>query len=285
MRRLLGKILATQIFRQPVFIVGGSRSGTSILLQALGKHPHILSTPGEAPLLTSMGGLVCLLENGNPITRKYYNESLRFEKIYLYEILRRLSFEIACGPNWGVTFLIKNIMVNPLRFFLKRRWAAKTFPNEKVTDGLLHIFPKAKLIHIIRNGLEVVGSSMKFRGFRGQSFEENCNRWRNTIYSMRYLQNLEIALTVRHEELVSEPQFFFNKIFRFLNEPENENVSAFVSSTVVHPLDQPTQDGIKAKQVFQCRRPAYQEWSIEQRRTFIDVCADAMVEAGYEIPF
>jgi hypothetical protein len=286
LRELIGKLLASQIYKRPIFIEGASRSGTSVLLQAIGKHRHILSTTGEAPLLTSIGGIVHLFEYENLIVRKYYNESLKFEKKYLYDRMRGLSFEIACGSYWGAKFLVKKLIENPNRFAQKKRWAAKTFPNEKVAKGLLHLFPQAKFVHIVRNGLEVVGSLMRFRGFRDRSFDENCRRWKNNICEQQYLKSLDAAITVKHEDLVGEPQTFFSRIFHFLGEPDDRDVSKFVSRTIVHPLDQPTQTtSIGVKQEFLSRKPAYLKWTQEERKTFKDVCSEAMDVAGYDMPF
>ena len=85
----LGKSLTRRFFHHPIFIVGDSRSGTSALLQALGKHPLILSMPGEAPLITSIGGMAHLFEFADDITKGYYLQSLKFTKTYLYRNLRR----------------------------------------------------------------------------------------------------------------------------------------------------------------------------------------------------
>ena len=49
---LLGKLASTRFSKSPIFIVGGSRSGTIVLLKAMGRHTRILSTPSEDPFVT-----------------------------------------------------------------------------------------------------------------------------------------------------------------------------------------------------------------------------------------
>ncbi|MBN2320606.1 MAG: sulfotransferase [Acidobacteria bacterium] len=280
-----GRLLASRIYRRPIFIIGGSRSGTSVLLQAVGKHTHILSTPGEAPLLTSMGGIVHYFEHADSRQRKYYNNSLRFKKEYLYQWLRRLSFEIAGGKNWGFKFLYSEMVRNPFKYFAKNRWAAKTFPSEKVAGGLLHLFPEAKFLYIVRNGIDVVTSSSKFHAFRDNSFEDNCRRWRNSIHSYSFLNRFESALILRHENLVTDPGKFFSSVCRFLGEPEEQGLSAFVEGTIVHPLDQETQKGVAVRDKLLSRPKGYLDWSLEQKELFKNLCGEAMAESGYEIPF
>lgn len=59
---MIGKLLSSAIIGSPIFVVGGSRSGTSVLVQALGKHKLIYSFKGEAPFITDIGGMVHNLE-------------------------------------------------------------------------------------------------------------------------------------------------------------------------------------------------------------------------------
>ena len=166
MKAVLGKLLTRQFFYRPIFVVGDGRSGTSVLLQALGKHPLILSTPGEAPLITSVADIVHLLEYAQKPTRQYYAKSLRFTKSYLYDNLRRMCFEIAMGEAYGFKLCMTYPNCHFTSLVRKRYWCAKTFPPENIMKGLLKLYPSAKLIYILRNGIEVVQSKMRFHGFR-----------------------------------------------------------------------------------------------------------------------
>jgi len=38
----LGKIACARFINRPIFIIGGSRSGTIVLLKAMGRHARIL---------------------------------------------------------------------------------------------------------------------------------------------------------------------------------------------------------------------------------------------------
>ena len=58
MLNALGKAASASYPDNPIFVVGAGRSDASSLLQAVGKHPKIISSPGETPFLTSIGGPV-----------------------------------------------------------------------------------------------------------------------------------------------------------------------------------------------------------------------------------
>lgn len=75
----IGRMLARQVEDRPIFVVGGSRSGTSVLLHALGKHRRIYSFNGEDPFLTDIGGMVYNLEFADERELAYYRNSLRID--------------------------------------------------------------------------------------------------------------------------------------------------------------------------------------------------------------
>ena len=136
---LIGKLLVRNIFEHPIIVVGASRSGTSILLQALGHHPLILAMRGEAPFLTTVGGSAHLFEYSE--NKDYYLDSIKTSKEYLYSQLKKIGFEIAAGPHYGLRQMAKGFLGHGGSPLGRRYWAAKTFPSEPVTHGLIKLYP------------------------------------------------------------------------------------------------------------------------------------------------
>jgi len=283
MKEFIGRIITKRCFHKPIFILGASRSGTSVLLQALGTHPLILAMPGEAPFITSMGGAVYLFEFAE--NRDYYLQSIKVTKDYLYNCFRRLSFEVAAGSNYGLKMIVKGILCGDLSLLWKRYWCAKTFPDHAVSKSLMQLYPKVKFVYIIRNGSNVVQSMTKFSGFRQQSFEKNCKSWAESVEKYRYLLALDSAIVVRHEQLVEDPDEIFQKIFSFIGIDYNEKPADFIKTVLVHPLDSSTKTGVDVKNVLNARQPPYENWSSEQHDLFKNICGNGMRELGYEIPF
>ena len=280
---LYGQLLTSKCLNAPIFIVGAGRSGTSILLQSLGKHPDILSFPGEAPFLTSIGGNASLYDPElNKDNADYYRNSLKFDLDYFYNLLSKIGIEAAGGKHYGLINILKSTWNNK-SFRIKKHWSAKTAPTEKVAYGLLNVYPNAKFIYIIRNGIDVVHSRSKFHGFCDNEFQHHCQTWSNSITKYRYLIRHDKVLCVRHENLLSEPVVFFNKIFDFLNLEYTNKCTEYVYKTLVHPLDEHTQSDVNAIERIKNRESPFNTWTTEQKNLFVSICGEAMTEMNYEI--
>jgi hypothetical protein len=283
MKDFVGRLLTRSFFYNPIFIVGASRSGTSVLLQALGQHPAILSMPGEAPFITSIGGAVHLFEFSE--TKEYYRHTLRYSLDYLYKSLRRLCFEYAAGRNYGLKLMLKGLLSGDVSYLRKKHWCAKTFPDHKVAQAMMKLYPNVRFIHVLRNGCEVVESRTKFSGFREKEFEAQCQAWTQSVTKFSYLRTLGSAFEVRHEQLVLQTDELLENLLQFLNIPYNRRPANYVKRTIVHPLDRHTQHLVDVKRLFEQREPGWKSWTFPQRDLFKRVCAQKMNELGYQIPF
>lgn len=282
----LGRFACARFIKSPIFIVGGSRSGTIVLLKAMGRHTQILSTPSEDPFITDIGGMVHSLEFCSEVEKQYYLETLRISTDYLYETLRRLALESALGPRYGIKQLIKLAVIEKVNPLAKGYWCTKTFPGINVAQGLMRLYPEARFIWALRNGVSVVHSRRQFPAFRDLPFEEHCRHWADTIQRFSYLRETPGAVVVHQEELVDDPDRVFRRIFEEFNIGYDPKPTEYTLTHHVHPLgDESTTKTIDIKKTLSERPPAYQDWSQEQVRMFKDICGDAMQLAGYKIEF
>lgn len=282
----LGKLITKKFICRPVFIVGGGRSGTIALFKAMGKHPELLIAPGEDPFITDVGGMVYDLEYANDREKQYYLRSLRISQEYLQDSLRRLCLESALGSHYGLKHLIKITAKEKTNLLGKRYWCTKTFPNASVAKGLLRLYPDAKFIYILRNGLNVVHSRTKFPEFRGRSFEEHCQRWANNVTRFNYLFELPEAMIVRQEDLANKPETVFHRIFEHLGLTHHSGPVSYAKTTHVHPLaDESTAQGVDVAKMLRERPPVYESWTDAQKDMFKRICGSAMTSAGYDVPF
>jgi hypothetical protein len=281
----LGKLASARFIDKPIFIVGGSRSGTIALLMAIGKHRRILSSPSEDPFITDLGGMVHALEYCSDVERDYYLRTLRISHDYIYKSLHRLALESAFGRHYGLKQLVKYTLENGLGLFQKRYWCTKTFPSELVTQGLLKLYPGTKFIWILRNGVNVVHSRRKFPEFRELSFENHCQHWADSIMRFSYLFDLSEAIVIRQESLADDPAMVFRNIFNHIGVAYDPGPAEFALSHLVHPLDEDTSKGVNVKKVLSERSPAYEGWTVEQKSMFRDICGEAMNKAGYSLDF
>lgn len=286
MLNIIGKILSSKIIKNPIFVVGGSRSGTSVLVQALGKHKLIYSFKGEAPFITDIGGMVYNLEYAPEREISYYKNSLKVSHSYIYDNLRRLSYECAFGKNYGLIRMLKNMVCREFNPVNKEFWCAKTFPTENVAKGLMKLYPSGKFILIHRNGIDVVHSRTQFHGFRDLDFQRQCEEWVRSGNHFAYLLEHERAIAIKHADLIDDPQAVFQTVCKHLEIEYDPSPAIFTSTHQVHPLATvATSENVDVKKVMSQRGPVYESWTIEQRQVFKEVCAEAMARMGYAIPF
>lgn len=284
MRDRIGELVTRRCILHPVFVVGAGRSGTSILLKALGLHPLILPTWGEASLIGLFAAFGEALEFSD--SKDYHAKNLNVPKDYLYQHLRRLCFEYVMGPHYGLgDTTVRALIRDSISIRQKRHWCAKTFPQVSEYGGLLQLYPGVKFIYIIRNGINVVHSRTEYHGFRHLDFETQCQAWAEAIDIFHFLVTAEAALEVRHERLVADPEGFFHDVFGFVGVDYHEEPVSFVRNNMVVQMDGRSKAGVEVRQVFESRKPPYESWTPEQRAAFKDVAGDAMRKVGYEIPF
>lgn len=284
MKAIAGRVLASRFYHRPVFLVGAGRSGTIVLFRALGEHPEIFSMPSENPLLTSIAAMVQLFESGPE--KDYFLESVKISKDYLYRHLRQLSFESSAGSHNGLKVQVKYLWKNKRKIGGARYWCVKCFPIEDHAAALLRLYPMAKFVYIVRNGVDVVQSRTKFPAFRNAKFSEHCRVWAGSVQKFDYLRRLDAGIMVKQEDLVSNPDVLFGDICRHLGIESSSIPVEFAKTTLVHSLgDKDTHRNVKVRESLQSRAAAYEGWSDSQRRTFMKICESAMRELEYDLPF
>lgn len=282
----LGRLASARFIDRPIFVVGGSRSGTIALLKAMGKHPQIYSTPSEDPFITDIGGMVYQLEFCSDVEKNYYRRTLRVSPEYLYQSLRRLALESAMGQYYGLKQISKSMLTGEFNPVSKRYWCTKTFPSRIVAQGLLKLYPDTNFIWILRNGINVVHSRGMFPEFRGLPFEEHCRSWADSIIRFRYLFDLPQAVVIRHEKFVVDPEHVFRKVFENARIEYSPEPARFARTHHVHPLaDLNTREGVDVKSVLSSRPSPSLQWTKNEKATFKEICGEAMSQAGYEVTF
>lgn len=282
----IGKLASRRFFDNPVFLVGGSRSGTIALLKAIGRHPRILASPSENPFVTDVGRLAHDLAFASDRDRHYYDRSVRLSHDQILDQLRRLVFESSFGPHKGLKHLMTQFIKERVNVFGKHHWCTKTFPGEATAKGLGALYPNTHFVWIMRNGINVVHSRTKFPEFKELPFTEHCEHWNSSIQRFAYLANSPSATVVHQEDLTEDPEAVFRRVFAGIGVPYHPASADFARHTHVHPLaDLGTASGVNVKEVLSQRQPPHVAWTDEQRATFKDMCGDSMRLAGYALPF
>jgi Sulfotransferase family len=283
-RALLG--LNTMTFMDsPVFVVACGRSGSTALCTALGQHPNILMAGPEAPFMHRIAQMAHDYAFGKD--SPYYQTSVQLDTFRFRETLKRLCYTSVFGEERGFSYHPLRVGWKNSVFFRGRGiqyWGAKAFLGEEATKGLLWLYPRAKFIYLHRNGLDVVHSMSKFEAFRTLGFDDRCRFWSERAAQYAHLLRDGNSLTVRFDDFVADNAAVFESICTYLELAGDPRPANYASSTLIHPLDKPTENG-DAKAVLMNRKPGYLDWTAEQRSAFKGLCAEAMGSLGYEMPF
>ncbi len=258
-------------FTPPVFITGCMRSGTSFLAKLLTEHPHLLHLEGELNRVwTEIGGMDC---RGS---RRYLSR----DDIDPQAVANMAAYFERCSHEFTKSkYLLSRIYS---RFkkgsggVLKKKDARSVNKNVHFinrTDYLLHMFPTAKLILIIRpieaqvNSLRLHFEKKEKEGIfhepperkkdswtsnredppRRWNFEDLLDAWLNL--NLTALDDLEGISTSRyhlvdHRDLVKVPEKVVQGVYEFLElDPKTVKVGksslgrkAFNSHTGGDPL-------------------------------------------------
>ncbi len=211
----------SKIVPEPVFLVGAERSGTTLCLLLLDHHPE-LCFPGEFDFTIKF-----MPEGKAPDLEAYY-ESLKTDRIFLFhklEIDKELSFEE----------LVNSFLIQERERSGKPKIGASIHFNY---DNILKVWPKAKLIHMVRDPRDVASSCIQM-GWAGNvwcaidKWVHSETEWDNMSASIPEDQLLEL----KFEDLVQDVEGNLTKICEFIGLDYSADMLRFHEDTTYSPID------------------------------------------------
>jgi len=191
-----------KLSRSPIIIGGCGRSGTTLLLSILSCHPAILGIAPETVALCPDGYGDDGLYNKNPDL----SVPLEIWKIYRYLIDSKI-------PNQA------------------ERWCEKTPRNVLYFGRILQHFGKrARIIHIIRDGRDVITSRHPTDPDR---FWTTPDRWVQDVQAGLKFQSHPQVLTIHYEDLLREYEKTVRSICAFLEEEFSDAFLNYPESSTV----------------------------------------------------
>ncbi len=191
-----------KLSRNPIIIGGCGRSGTTLLLSILSCHPAILGISPETVALCPDGYGADGLYNKNP------DLTVPFElhKIYRYLV---------------------EIQINSC----VKRWCEKTPRNVLYFERILQHFGKrVRIIHIIRDGRDVITSRHPTDPNR---FWTTPDRWLQDVQAGLKFQSHPQVLTIHYEDLLREYEKTVRSICVFLDEEFSDAFLNYPESSTV----------------------------------------------------
>jgi hypothetical protein len=185
----------------PIFIVGCQRSGTTLLRLMLDSHPRISCGP-ESGLLSDLAAL----QTRNAGYLRNYGLSAEYWDARFAQFFHSFKADYAAMKG-------------------KARWADKTPKYALSLDYILRLFPSCQIVHMIRDGRDVVASHRDRWGY--------WSAIKATVKWPRYIQAARATgaqlgpqryIEVRYEDLVHDPESTLRTLLEFLHEPWDAGV-------------------------------------------------------------
>ncbi len=253
--------------KQFVFVMGCPRSGTTWIHKMLSEHPDIAALPSLKELTTfthylapfeywwnlekerNAGGKS---EQGLPLV---WNESEYDDFVfsYLYRVYRKIE------------------LANPNTTHILDKHPGYIFN----IDLIKKYFPKAKLIHIVRDGRDVVlsmYSANKKIGFASQLVDVNIKLWRDSLNSAENLKKYpNDYIEFKYEDLQNNMKSIFTEVCKLCNlNTEDEIIdpiierNLFGKNMVSWPNEQITDKQRKAGNVWRSKMSTREKFYINK---------------------
>lgn len=263
----------------PIFIVGGPRSGTTLLRNMLNRHPEI-AICRETEFFHWVYsrrlnfGSLSDAENRRRVVKEYIaTQRIQRMRVDLDELSRTLMEEAISYPA---------MFLSLMRFFAathgKRRCGEKTPHNGLITELLYEWYPDASVIHILRDPRDAVASMLRMP-WATKSVVSNARLWLRFNLGARRSSRNPRYLLVRYEELVSGPEAGLRRICNFVDEEYSPamlepNAHPSVHVPWFHRAEKPvtTERLGKWREVLTMEQVALVEWAV----------GDQMQAFGYE---
>ncbi|HEY9536447.1 MAG TPA: sulfotransferase [Kiloniellaceae bacterium] len=212
--------MSEQTAKPPVFLLGSQRSGTTMLRLMLNNHPS-LSIPHESAFIT-----IC------------FRRLSQYGDLGQKDNARKLLADVMRHPLVQRGKLVADpdaILARPIRDYRdfvdaifrcyadaqgKPRWGDKTPFYTPDIDIIRRVFPDAKIVHLVRDGRDVVLSQRSIEWMSGNLPKLVLDwQWKTTIAHKVGAVLGDDFLEVRYEDLVCRPEAILRQICAFIDEP------------------------------------------------------------------
>jgi hypothetical protein len=282
----------------PVFICGYPKSGTTLLIALLDRHPELLVFPEESKFLTTIMGHPKKLDLDYVLTQTGAN-AFRFDEVHWpsgyrdYSSIDFAEYKRSLREHWDNGDETEQSLLESVVFSYgevtgqadRRYWVEKTPHNEQYLDKALTWWPELRAIYIVRDPRDNYCSyrRKRVRDSRSLTLEEFIIGWSVSIQAWeRFVAYNANSLLVRYDDLVQFPRTEMQRVCDFLEidwadilrEPTRNGVSW--SGNSMH--------GTKFKGVSTASLRKYRDLLMPDEVSFLETwLARVMVRYGWQI--
>jgi hypothetical protein len=261
-----------QLLRDPIFVVGAARSGTTWISDILAAHP-LVARIHESWLFTPNNGI------GSLFTEAHWPPGYSGLGHFLE---RNAALEYARE-------LVVKVMAHALQ--PHHRYLVEKSPNHIYSVPLiLEIFPNALFIHALRDGRDVCVSVRaaarswipSWKQSFGWSISKTAEAWRHETQTAQiYLREIPAQfIEVRYEDLHADPSENYRRIFDFCGIPHDTKLLQSIYQATDFKLNYTPDERHfrRGGRVGDWK----QQFSVWDAFAFNRVAGDQLVALGYE---
>ncbi len=194
-------------------------SGSTILAQLLDNHPDIVcgeelglfSKPVVYRRYEYLRKRSFLISRFGISSNPYFHDRSILRNLVSYNLTKKKVWRWV-RSSLDIQELSETIKGHVLQMTQKKIWAEKSPENIMTISDFISAFPRAKVIHIVRDPRDVVLSLMK----RGLSLLSAAETWLVSVSCIQGCRQRENILEIRYEDLVCEPEKTMLKVAGFL---------------------------------------------------------------------
>lgn len=252
-------VMGIAVCKDPVFIVGAPRSGTSMMRWAMCQHSGFWGGQESDFLIPLIGALRDVYAFGSTRGRLHW---LSGQQVTWPEFLTHI------GNGVNSLYMSRSGC---------RRWIDKSPRYTLHLDEVADMFPGAVFLFMLRDGRQVVESLRHF--VNPADHIEACHTWRQfTEAGLAFARSDrgDRMYTVRYPVIVEDTEAEMRRISQFLGVGFEPETVAFIRSRP--PINSSFPDRPPAER----SHPAWASWSRSERHSFQQIAGDLLIELGFE---
>ncbi len=244
---------------EPIFVGGTGRSGTTVVGQLIGARSDVALVPIELRFHVERGGLADLAAGtitidqfAQRLRRKWYERPPNSSgprglhviatRPQMRQALRRLRAGYEDDP-WGACGTFLDDVIRP---FCREQgtptWVEMTPPNAQGMDALCQMFPRARVVHMVRDGRDVAASVAR-RSWGPNDFDSALVWWADRLAAIQHASERADPArvhTARLESLVGpERHKHFATLVEFLGREPDAGMQQFFESQMTPERSHP----------------------------------------------
>ncbi|HMQ46409.1 MAG TPA: sulfotransferase [Saprospiraceae bacterium] len=292
--------------KNPIFLGGDHRSGTTLLSLMLNAHPELVMGP-EIDFLepSDLGAhvLKCgeLLQQDDPAVRgegvltadPQWHKGVQFIRQcqrFGLSIESLMTLVDSCRQSLGKepeSFAERCVLMDAIGRFQGRKvlkWGLKIQRNIVLLDQFLEVWPQAVFIHVIRDGRDVAASHVRSQwDWAYRSIEEAARGWISIVGHVALQANAQL-IEVKYEDLLRNTKGCLADLLEKLSLPWDDSVLHYWEKEqplLARPFNHPSAAAVRHPPYQKAIGRYKQHLSQEEIARFEKIAASALRQYGY----